>query len=222
MSKPNPNEIGIVTIDISNGPFISPLSSNKGDRTKLYIPRFKSIIRNDKLLPTLQKYIGIDKVGLLNKKKWVENAQYLFMDKAEVERFLEKYTGSIPSDTKNPNTIKANADFIIKEIYFPKSSLFRYNGKLWTIENTTYVSCKFVPEPNLATQLEKYKNRELRKLNVQYEKLLTKEIDGITNPVVIKSIKSQLDKEFTLNVGKLRVTVNKYKKPTDENKEITD
>ena len=71
MSKPNPNEIGIVTIDISNGPFISPLSSNKGERTKLYIPRFKSIIRNDKLLPTLQKYIVL-------RNKWHKKLVNLF------------------------------------------------------------------------------------------------------------------------------------------------
>ena len=66
MSKPNPNDIGIATIDISNGKVSGPFTSSKGGITKLYIPRFKSITQLDGklLLSSLQKYIGIDKVGL--------------------------------------------------------------------------------------------------------------------------------------------------------------
>ena len=154
MSKTNPNEIGTVTIDISNDtvggpfiPFISPLSSSKG-RTTLYIPRFKSIKRGNDLLPALQKYIGIDKVGLSNKKKWLENAQYLFMDKTAVETFLKIHTNNISSDTKDPNIIKENAAFIIKEIYFPKETFYKYKGKLRVINDSILTPCEFTNQPS--------------------------------------------------------------------------
>lgn len=223
MSKSNPNDIGIVTIDISNGkvsgPFISPLSSNKGSATKLYIPRFKSMKYNGKLLLSLQKYIGIDKVGLLNKKKWIENAQHLFMNKTAVETFLKTHAKGNIANTKDPNIIKANAEFILREIYFPVNSLFRYKGKTWDIKNITSLSCAYQQQRLLQ---EKYKNRELQKLTNEYQKLVQEQTKGITDADLKKLLMTQLWEEYGEKLKTLQQEIKNYdeKSSTAANKKI--
>ena len=226
MSKINPNEIGTVKIDISNsnidGPFQSPLSDKKSGRSILYIPRYKSIIRNDKLLPSLQKFIGIDKVGILNKRKWVENAQHLFLDKAAIENYL-KTDGSSIAEKASPDIIKSNAQYVIREIFFPETLPFKYADKNWVIQSVTDVSCNFTgmaKDENILGQIEA---TELQEIIKKYRKRLDqyKKLAGVTNEDIAlfrKNIHQQQDKEYKEFVEK----VDQYRKtkndPDIENK----
>ena len=212
MNNPALNEIGVVTLNIKDGPikgkFISPLSTNRTKYTVLYIPRYEALFDNKKLKQSLKRYIGTDKVGD-NKEQWLENAQHLFMSKVDVENYLTK-TVKIKPLRSSPDFLTENAEQIIREIYFPEPYKFKYNNKLWKITATPIVTCDVKDILKTDTIVTEYKKMKLRKIRSDYIKELAEESKDVTTQEELTIIKKHLSKSYDLKYDKFQTEINKY------------
>jgi len=141
------------------------------------------------------------------------------MNKTAVETFLKTHAKGNIANTKDPNIIRTNAEFIIREIYFPVNSLFRYKGKTWNIKNIISLSCAY---PQQRLLLEKYKNNELQKLTKEYQKLVQEQTKGITDTEIRKLLKAQLWEETSEKIKTLNQEIKDYdeRSSTTVNKKI--
>jgi hypothetical protein len=225
--KINLNEIGTATIKILdskikdlpkiniNGPFQSPLSTAKTIYTNLYIPRFKSLLKDGELLESLKQYIGIN-IYNNDKKKWIENAQYLFINKVHIENYLKAHMKDVIADPTNPTIIIENAQKIIKEFFFYDKYEFKYENKKLRIDNSPKIECTFKGMHTNETILKNYKEKELQQVRKAYIKELTTKLKDVTNDSAKKLIKVSLEKEYTTKYGKVQKDIDKYKIKKDE------